>query len=438
VSDDQTWRTPDAPQGADGAGGESADGHRGRNAAGQGPGSGPANPGYAQQPPAWQHGQTAWQQQPPAWQQQPLTGYGQQPDWAPPPKPGLVPLRPLGFGTLLGAPFQVLRQNPKITVGAALIMQGLPSVFVAVLTSAIAFLLLTRVTSADVQDQSAITAGAIGGSILLGVLSIVVSTVFSALLQGIVVAEVSRETLGEKLTFGSLWRMVRGRMAALVGWAFLFALAWLLALALVIVIVVVLASLGGPAGIIGALLAGLAGGVGLIAAAIWINTKLAIVPSAIVIERLPIGAAMLRSWELTTGYFWRTLGVIVLIAVIIGAVTQIIATPFSLIGMMAGGIVAPTSLSGQDQSAFAPFLAAQLGTNILASIVGAVIGAIGSVAQTAAVALLYIDLRMRKEGLDLHLIRFVEARQAGQAVPDPYTRPAPASPAPPAAPWPGV
>ncbi|WP_141692875.1 hypothetical protein [Leifsonia xyli] len=431
MSDNQTWWTPDAPQGANGAGGESAG-----NAAGQRPGPGPAHPGYAQQrqTPAWQHQQ-------PAGQHQPLTGYGQQPGWAPPPKPGLVPLRPLGFGTLLGAPFQALRQNPKITVGAALILQGVPSIFVAVLTSAIVSLLLTRVTTANAQDQSAITAGAIGGSILLGVLSIVVSTVFSALLQGIVVTEVSRETLGEKLSFGSLWRMVRGRMAALIGWAFLFALAWLLAL--VTVIVVALASLGGPAGIIGAVLVGIAGGFGLIAVAIWINTKLAIVPSAIVIERLPIGAAVSRSWRLTTGYFWRTLGVIVLIAVIIGTVTQIITTPFSLIGMMAGGIFAPTALSGQDQSGVDQFLAVQLGTNILASIVGAVVGAIGSVVQTAAVALLYIDLRMRKEGLDLHLVRFVEARQAGQDLPDPYTQPAPTAPvwpapAPPDAPWPGV
>ena len=41
--------------------------------------------------------------------------------------------------------------------------------------------------------------------------------------------------------------------------------------------------------------------------------------------------------------------------------------------------------------------------------------------QSSATALLYIDLRMRKEGLDLELVRFVEARQAGDtSVPDPY------------------
>ena len=41
--------------------------------------------------------------------------------------------------------------------------------------------------------------------------------------------------------------------------------------------------------------------------------------------------------------------------------------------------------------------------------------------QSAATALIYLDLRIRREGLDLELARFVEAKQSGdQAVPDPY------------------
>ena len=36
--------------------------------------------------------------------------------WTPPPKPGLLPLRPMGFGTLLWAPFRTLRRNPAADV----------------------------------------------------------------------------------------------------------------------------------------------------------------------------------------------------------------------------------------------------------------------------------------------------------------------------------
>ena len=54
-------------------------------------------------------------------------------------------------------------------------------------------------------------------------------------------------------------------------------------------------------------------------------------------------------------------------------------------------------------------------------IVTVIVSAIGLIVQSSAIALIYIDLRMRKEGLDLELARFVEARQAGNAsVTDPY------------------
>jgi hypothetical protein len=56
------------------------------------------------------------------------------------------------------------------------------------------------------------------------------------------------------------------------------------------------------------------------------------------------------------------------------------------------------------------------------------IGAITSVVQAALIAVIYIDLRMRTEGLDLELERHVEARDAGLAVTDPYET-VPAAPA---------
>ncbi|WP_158862815.1 hypothetical protein [Leifsonia sp. AG29] len=373
----------------------------------------------------------------PDWQQaapQQLPG----PGWAPPPKPGLIPLRPLPFGTLLGAPFQALRRNPRITVGAALLLQGIPSIIVSVLLASGAALLLTRAANADAADQATLRAGAVGGVVVLGVLSIVISTVFSALLQGVVVAEVARGTVGDKLTFGALWRAIKGRLGVLIGWTFLFALAWIVALGLLVGVIIALAALGGTAGVIGAVLAGLFGGIGLLVLAVRVNTKLAIVPSAIVLERLPLRAAVARSWRLTTGYFWKTFGLIALIGVIVYSVTQVIAIPFGILGAMVGAVFDPTGASTAGTDPTTQLIVSQLGVNLLSSVVTAVVGAIGSVLQTAAVALLYIDLRMRKEGLDLQLVRYVEGRQAGQDLPDPYLAPAPGA-APPAAPaaWPG-
>src|SRR3954470_4012486 len=127
--------------------------------------------------PSWQPPADSWSAP-----QSPASGWspayapmaGPQPAWTPPPKPGLIPLRPLSFGTLIGAPFQALRRNPKITVGAALLIQTIPSIVVTLLVFGGAALLLSRVANAESSDQSALTAGAIGGSIVLGLLSVVV------------------------------------------------------------------------------------------------------------------------------------------------------------------------------------------------------------------------------------------------------------------------
>ncbi|MGO4595474.1 hypothetical protein AB4Z18_16790 [Leifsonia sp. 2TAF2] len=434
MSDEQNWQAP----------GSSGSGNGPDDAPQQPPQYGHPQYGQPPQPPQYgqpQYGQQApygqppYGQQPPQWQQQP---YGQQPGgpqpaWTPPPKPGLIPLRPLTLGPLLAAPFQALRRNPRITVGAALLLQGIPSIVVTVvIAGAIAFL-AGRALSGEVEDQPALRAGLIGGSIVLGVLSLVVTSVFSALLQGVIVADVARESLGEKLTFRALWQVVRGRIGALIGWTLLYALAWIVALALVTAIVIALATLGPPAGTIGAVVVGIVGGIGLIPLYIWINTKLIMVPSIIVLERLSLRAAVARSWRLTTGYFWRTFGIVLLVGVIVYAITQTIAIPFAILGGIVGGVFAPTSASSADPMAQA--LIAQLGVNVISSIVTAIVGAIGSVIQTAAIALLYIDLRMRKEGLDLELVRFVEGRQTGQELPDPYLPPA-QQPAQPPAGWP--
>ena len=111
---------------------------------------------------------------------------------------------------------------------------------------------------------------------------------------------------------------------------------------------------------------------------------------------------------------------------------------FGLLGAMTGAVFAPTANSSSDPTT--ALLVSQLGVNLISSVVTSIVGAICSVVQTAAISLLYIDLRMRKEGLDLQLVRYVEARQAGQELPDPYLVAAPGADAagtPPGA-WPGA
>ena len=60
---------------------------------------------------------------------------------------------------------------------------------------------------------------------------------------------------------------------------------------------------------------------------------------------------------------------------------------------------------------------------VLSVVITVVIQSITSVVQSATTGLIYLDLRMRKEGLDLELLRYVEAKQSGApGVDNPYLR----------------
>jgi hypothetical protein len=337
------------------------------------------------------------------------------PGWTPPPKPGLIPLRPLDFGTVLGACFQVLRRNPRPTFGAALLLNAL----VVFLSSGISTILVAtgfdRAARASTADADTILAGTIALLIVSGLLAIGVSIVAQALLQGIISIEVSRGTLGEKRTLRELIALGRGRWWALIGWTALIGVAAVAAFSVLIAITVGFFIPGDPVlalvGVVVVLLGGLALGAG----AIFVATKLAFVPAAIVIERLTLGDAIGRSWRLVRGAFWRVLGTLALVTVMVNVAASIVTTPFQLGATFAAPIVNP---AGQVETDLTVFLV----LNVIVIAITAVVGAIGSVLTTAASSLLYIDRRMRTEGLDLELQRYVELRAAGTPAADPYRR----------------
>nr|WP_243848745.1 glycerophosphoryl diester phosphodiesterase membrane domain-containing protein [Lysinibacter cavernae] len=174
--------------------------------------------------------------------------------------------------------------------------------------------------------------------------------------------------------------------------------------ALPFILLAISASSGGsPSG--GAIAASVLGGIALVLAfaivAIWIGVKLSLVSVCIVFEDLGVRAAIARSWRLTSGYFWRTFGTVLLLNVIISVASNIILTPISFIFGIFMGMLSPNGDSGQ-------FIGAMIAFYVITIALSLVISAITLVAQTACYALIYIDLRMRKEGLDVELMRFTE------------------------------
>ena len=102
-----------------------------------------------------------------------------------------------------------------------------------------------------------------------------------------------------------------------------------------------------------------------------------------------VRAALTRSGVLVRRSWWRVLGVLLLTALVAGAVGQVLQVPFLL---LTGDPL--EVLTGSDTSSTG-FVLASLGTLVAAVVVGPFAAAVRG--------LLYVDRRMRAEGLDVAL-----------------------------------
>jgi hypothetical protein len=344
--------------------------------------------------------------------------------WTPPPKPGLIPLRPLTLGTILAASARVIRHNPRPVLGAGLLLFGSVSIGLALVVTEITNRVTSRISMAVDGQRDDIVAGSLlaGGLALLAATA--VSLIVYVLIQGVVSIDVARAALGEKPSTRQLFRRSRGRLGALVGWSLSLVGTAVLAIIVVGVAVWMLIAFGGPAGIIIAVLLGLGSALLLFGASAWLWTKLSLVPSALMIERMRLSDAVRRSWTLTRGAFWRTLGIEWLVQLIVGIAAQVVSFPFALLSVFLIGILAPQG----DETTTATI-------TVIVQVVGyalsAITGAIAVIMQSATGTLLYLDLRMRREGLDIELQRVVEERAAGREPErDPFATPTAAAPRP--------
>lgn len=301
-------------------------------------------------------------------------GYGvpeappQQSWYAPPPPPGVVPLRPLGVGELLDGSIKVLRRYPRPTLGLSAAISAVVTLVNVLLV--LAFDQVDTTTSEEIDIGAGLSSGP--GTIL--------SYLAGLVLTGALVAVVGKAVLGQAVSTPEVWATVRGRLWALLGLSLLTGLIVAAPAAVGVIVAVVLALATGGAGlVVGIPLA--IGGFGLSA---YFYTRLALAPAALVLEKAGIKTALGRSGTLVRGAWWRTFWILVLTSILAAVLSAILAVPFGIIGVV---------LSSADSTGF---LVAQQVAGGLANVVVAPFVA-------GVHALLYVDRRMRAEGLDVAL-----------------------------------
>ncbi|MEO3936106.1 glycerophosphoryl diester phosphodiesterase membrane domain-containing protein [Dermatophilaceae bacterium Soc4.6] len=295
-------------------------------------------------------------------------------------KPGIIPLRPLSVADLLDGAAKHVRRSPGPILGATLVTVALacaPAVIVAGLVSSGSWYSGAGLGSVASAPEAA------GLLLFLGVSYAVL------VLCGALAVPVSRAVMGQPTTTRETWTEVRPRLwRLLVLDAMLLVVAVLPGLGAVVALTLVADAPGGVVVASGVL--ALVATLGWVALVVW-RTGLA--GPVLVLERRGVRAALRRSWSLSRRGFWRIAGSMTVVSAIAGLV-------FGVLGLVLGLVtVAVVAVVGYDNTAFD--VALLLGTNLTTLVASAVVTPfVGS-----AVALLYVDARMRREGFDVTLQR---------------------------------
>ena len=296
------------------------------------PGAGPA--GVAAPQPAYAAPDTPGNSAPTA------SGYSQASTWSWAPKPGIIPLRPLTLTDLFSGSFSALRKNPSVLFGFTIIVMTV----VALLSLAGTMLPLfsfTSLMSNDLDPQA--SSKVLLDSAYLSVVSTIVgyiallagSFLAGTVLDGVLSVAVSQLVIGKKITFKQSWALVKPRLWSMLGASLLSMLAVGSPL-LVLVILFFMSLYSWPGSdaffsLFGLLLA-LALPVVLVSYVISIRFLYAPI-CAVLEEKGPIEAVK-RSWALTSGSFWVTLGRVILINVVVGFIAGLIVQIIGIIAVI--------------------------------------------------------------------------------------------------------
>ncbi|GHF23779.1 membrane protein [Amycolatopsis deserti] len=297
----------------------------------------------------------------------------QQQGWGPRPgygKPGVIPLRPLSVGEILDGAITTMRRHPALVFGSSAVVAVIGAVLQLLASRYLLpdFQSLQNLSPAatDQQVQDAALRALGDSAIVIGV-SVIITVLTQTFLSGFLTVVIGKAVLGRPVTFGEAMAEARPRFLPLLG-------------ATIIYVIAVA---------VGSLLCVVPG--------IWLYTLLGLTTPALVLERARVGQSLKRSASLVSGSWWRCFGILLLAGLIASVLAYLIDIPFSL---GAGGT---DVLTGEAvPSGWGALLIIAVGQVISQTIVQPF------AANTTA--LLYIDQRMRKEGMDLQL-----ARAAGTA-----------------------
>jgi hypothetical protein len=254
-------------------------------------------------------------------------------------------LRPLEIGDLLDETFRMYRRHFFLFAGLSVIL-SIPQAALSGFNYNVLYTTLLQATPGRPPDLSVLTS-----SLFVYALAFVITVLLIPFSYGAVTYAAAESALGHPVTVGSVLQGVLSRYFQLLGYGILIGL---------MVIVFCLIPLW-----------------------IWIWVSWAVVMPVMFVEHAGLGAALGRSWRLVEGRWWRTFLILFLMFVLTSVVSVALAA-FVTLGQTLLMLVVSKVVVGWISGA----------TSV---IVGSLVDPILQI----AIVLVYFDLRVRKEGLDL-------------------------------------
>uniref|UniRef100_UPI00099E217D DUF7847 domain-containing protein n=1 Tax=Streptomyces atriruber TaxID=545121 RepID=UPI00099E217D len=310
----------------------------------------------------------------------------------------VIPLAPLGVDHVLGGAFATMRRYAKPLFGTAAAAYGL---LAAVMTGA---LLLAYAATRDdfraMYEPGATFSWEHGRPLLIAfgtvwATGMLASLAINSFVQAACAATLHEAVLGRPTTFRAVWRRAWARTPAVSAVTLLLALVLVLPLAAFVLLfvaffVTVLTDSTLPFGLFFLLF------LLVLPLAAWLYVTFAFAPAAAVLESAGPLTALRRSARLVRGAWWRTFGISLLAGAIVGIVSLAFRIPLQF---AAPDPPAVTPDSDTSEILFDQ-LRSQFGLYAILALLGTLLTQlIATVFLPLVTALLYIDRRIRREGL---------------------------------------
>lgn len=295
-------------------------------------------------------------------------------------------LRPLTLGELLDRSFSLYRRHFWLFVG----IMALPSLM------ALAFGVIVAVFNPQPVNPESVAAGDTQPAEILGAVAwlaaamvgmVIVYFIAYAVALGATTVAVSELYLGRAITIRAAYAPLRGKVGRLALLLVLLGVRMVGVLFLGFLVTGVAVAIGAIGSPILAALIMLGGMASAVTLWVWVILRYAVTVPAAVLEDETATAAIQRSIDLTRGSLGRVFVLLVFTMIITYGVLAIFQGPFMVAAAMAG----------PDTSGVFWF-------NLLGTITGSIGGAFTAPLMIVAFAVLYYDLRVRREGLDLQLM----------------------------------